>query len=153
VELSDTAGLHASQVTIESAGIGLARQRLAEADLVVLVWDASSPIGEDAQLLAGEYPAALGVFNKCDLVSSDEHAQLAARGVCTSATRGTGIEPLSRAIAERLVPRSPAPGQAVPFLGEQVAALAKLRSLLTRGDAGAARELLADATSWVSTAS
>ena len=54
VELCDTAGLRATDDPIERAGIERAQSRLASADLVVLVCDASLPwSAEDQALLAG----------------------------------------------------------------------------------------------------
>jgi tRNA modification GTPase len=71
IELADTAGLHASTEAVEAAGIRLARKRLSTADLVVLVFDASRAPSDDDLALAKDWPQALQVWNKCDLVGRD----------------------------------------------------------------------------------
>lgn len=131
IELSDTAGLHETDDSIESAGIDLARARLANADLVVWVLDAvelsSGGMGSCWEL-AVEQAAEVGVqlvaeqallcINKCDLIeaspTSDEHA------IRTCATKPFGIDELLASIAQRLVPTVPERGTAVPFAVEQV---------------------------------
>ncbi len=69
VELSDTAGLRAGHSPVEQAGIALARQRLATADLTVLVFDASKQWSEADHGLLASYPEALVVHNKWDLLA------------------------------------------------------------------------------------
>ncbi|MEN6450220.1 MAG: GTPase [Thermoguttaceae bacterium] len=146
VELCDTAGLRESGDALESAGVALAQERLAEADLVVLVFDQSMPWSADDQTLAERWPEAVVVYNKCDLpallgkpaVSPGEEMaagpSLARRaggssvrpGLMTSAARGDGIEMLLETIARRLVPDPPAAGAAVPFTTEQTEAIRAL---------------------------
>ena len=67
VELCDTAGLRAADDAVERAGIERARERLAQADLVILVADRSVPWSAEDQTLADQWPAAVVVHNKCDL--------------------------------------------------------------------------------------
>ena len=101
VELCDTAGLRATGDAIERAGIERARQRLAQADLVVLVADRSVPWSPEDEGLARQYPAAVLVHNKCDLPASSGHRP---GGISTSALRGQGIDALLTAIGRRLAP-------------------------------------------------
>ena len=117
VELCDTAGLRSPGDAIERAGIDLARQRLAAADLVVLVTDRSAAWSREDQTLFDQWPGAVLVHNKCDLPPA-----LGDRpdGLLTSALHGQGIETLLETIAGRLVPSPPPPGAAVPFTDEQV---------------------------------
>jgi tRNA modification GTPase len=97
VELVDTAGIRRALDEAESIGIRKSMEALADADLVLVVVDASLPIApEDSQLLAqvAERPAIL-VENKADLASSPTAAigsQL--RRVRTSAITGEGIREL-----------------------------------------------------------
>ena len=70
VELCDTAGLRPPDDAVERAGIELARERLAEADLVVLVADRSRPWSAEDQALRDQWPGAVLVHNKCDLPAS-----------------------------------------------------------------------------------
>ncbi len=130
VELSDTAGLHASTDALEAAGIRVAQSRLAAADLPLLVFDASSPWADEDERLANDWPTALRIHNKCDLTDSSAAVAGQPAGLLTSATGGQGIDDLQREIARRLVPQSPAAGQAVPFAVGQVELLEHLRVAL-----------------------
>ena len=57
------------------------------------------------------------------------------RVVSTSALTGDGIAELITAIAETLIPNPPAPGTAVPFAVEQIAALEAARVAIAAHDA------------------
>ena len=118
VELCDTAGLRASDDTIERAGIERARERLARADLIVLISDLSVPWSAEDQSLLDEWPEAVLVHNKCDLPAAEGNRP---QGLWISAARGDGIDDLLAAMAQRLVPQPPPPGAAVPFTEEQMA--------------------------------
>ena len=73
--LCDTAGLHGGGDAIKHNGIALASRRIAEADLVLLVFDASVRWSEeDADLLAG-LPDALVVHNKIDAAAASDLAR------------------------------------------------------------------------------
>jgi tRNA modification GTPase len=120
VELCDTAGLRGSEDAVELAGIQLARQRLDQSDLAILVFDRSQPWSAEDQTLLDQWPDALLVQNKCDLPpGSDARPE----GVLASALRGDGVDGLLEAIARRLVPDPPPAGAAVPFTGEQIETL------------------------------
>lgn len=138
VELSDTAGLCSTDDAIERAGIALARKELRKADLVILVFDAGRNWSPADQVLlestrpespskspSESQPGRLVVHNKCDLSPT---AGSRPPGLSTSATTGTGIESLVRAIAARLVPDPPERGAAVPFTAEQIQQVARLAS-------------------------
>jgi len=72
VELTDTAGLRNSDDAIEQAGIELARNRIAAADLVVAVIDASvEPDAEQADFLKQLQPGLI-VKNKMDLGTANQ---------------------------------------------------------------------------------
>jgi tRNA modification GTPase len=68
VELSDTAGLRASDDPLEAAGVLRAEQQVAAADCLVLVFDAGDGWTAELNLLAAERPAAVVVHNKSDLL-------------------------------------------------------------------------------------
>jgi tRNA modification GTPase len=101
IELIDTAGLRESTDEVESIGIAKSREAMADADLVLLVADASIDLHADdtATLAAVEGRPALVAANKIDL---GERAAFAAttRVVRTSALNGEGIAELRRAIVE-----------------------------------------------------
>ena len=69
VNLSDTAGLRDSKDPVEALGVARARERMDQADLVLVVLDASRPLSEaDAALIAGLPPERTAVLlNKTDL--------------------------------------------------------------------------------------
>lgn len=123
VELCDTAGLRVGGDAIEAAGIELACQRLAQADLVVLVFDGSVPWSADDQRLLDDWPNALVVHNKCDLPTPPD---VRPAGIAISALENRGIAELLDAIAGRLVPNPPPAGAAVPFAPDQIEALKRL---------------------------
>ena len=148
IELTDTAGLHASDQPLERAGIELARGRLAACDLTVLIFDASSQSSADDETLRDDWPEALRVYNKCDLLEPKARDDFPPPCLLTSATGGEGIAELQCAIAGRLVPRSPEPGQAVPFRSEQVEALEQVRDLLMAARIGEAKAVLAGQPCW-----
>ena len=97
VELVDTAGIRGALDEAESIGIRKSMEALADADLVLVVVDASLPMApEDHQLLAqvAERPAIL-VENKADLASFQTAAIGSSLGrVRTSAITGEGIAEL-----------------------------------------------------------
>ena len=158
VELCDTAGLRPAGDALESAGIQRAQERLARADLVVLVCDQSVPWSAEDQALPDQWPEAVLVHNKCDLSPAGQPnnsvpllgrssaatpidvqallvptvAQDLSRpaGLIVSALRGDGIEALLETIGRRLVPDPPPPGAAVPFTAQQVEAIQALRGWL-----------------------
>ena len=67
VEIFDTAGLRETGEKIERAGLDLARQKMLEADRIVLVFDNSLPWSEADQALVDANPTAVRVYNKSDL--------------------------------------------------------------------------------------
>jgi tRNA modification GTPase len=95
VRLVDTAGIRRALDEAESIGIRKSHEALADADLVLVVIDASQPrTREDAELLklVGDRPAIV-VENKCDLTPTHVGA-----GVRTSAITATGIPELRQEI-------------------------------------------------------
>jgi len=126
VEFSDTAGLGAGGGVLERAGIKRAEQKLAQADLVVLIFDRSAAWSDADRRLLGQWPEAIVVENKSDLPAAGRRP---AASLETSALRGTGIKVLIDAIAARLVPHPPPPGTAVPFAQEHVERLRRMLDL------------------------
>jgi tRNA modification GTPase len=101
IKLVDTAGIRRSLDEAESIGIGKSMEALADADLVLMVLDASQEVvAEDRELLAQvEQRSGIIVENKGDVVSPQFpvlSSQLAR--VRTSALTGDGMEVLRAAI-------------------------------------------------------
>jgi tRNA modification GTPase len=96
VHLTDTAGIRASADEAESIGIRKSIEALADADLVLIVRDASQPLtpeDEDLKRQAKGRPKVL-VANKCDLPRGrGKESEIAGypEGIATSALTGEGI--------------------------------------------------------------
>ena len=137
VELTDTAGLRNSEDAIERAGIELARNRIAAADLVVAVIDASvESDAEQADFLKQLQPGLI-VKNKVDLGTANQTS-----GISVSALNTTGIGELIAEIGNKLVAEIPPRNQVVPFSEESRLGFQKLLSLIDQGDFDAASELI-----------
>ena len=113
VQLVDTAGLRRALDEAESIGIRKSMEVLAEADLVLVVLDATQPRSEeDRELLSQvEGRAAIVVENKSDLPSSWRdgrparpvpEGQPTPSGISTSALTGQGIPELRAAILQHV---------------------------------------------------
>ena len=106
VRIIDTAGIRDQAETVEEIGIRRAREKMAGADLVLMLVDASAPLtSDDQRLLAGlgDRPFLL-VANKMDIVDRTQataaitEAFPGARPVAISAKTGLGISELEAAI-------------------------------------------------------
>jgi len=99
VKFVDTAGIRQGQDTVETLGIERSYQAMADADLTLVVIDASTPLGpEDEALISRAQGKMLVVANKCDLGPAH-------RGLPVSALTGEGIPELRRAIVDAIAPR------------------------------------------------
>ncbi len=106
VRLVDTAGLEPSEDALVIEGIRRAKARIAAADLVVLVLDASAPLaGWDAAVAARVgAKAVIAVASKCDLGrqwndGAVEFLGLAEPPLAVSVVDGTGLDDLRRRLA------------------------------------------------------
>jgi tRNA modification GTPase len=108
VKLIDTAGIRRALDEAESIGIQKSREALADADLVLVVLDASQESNdEDQQLLAlvGQRPAIL-IENKVDLRNArgpDALITQASAKLRTSALTGKGIAELRATILQHVI--------------------------------------------------
>lgn len=139
VELSDTAGLRDSGDVLEAAGVRMSLERMAAADLLLLVFDASRPWQHAELELAASWTGAIVVHNKSDLAASQAKAR---PGIGTSAVLGDGIEELLRAIEERLVPDPPSSGAAVPFSSSHEQAIREALGFWEAGEGNLATAVL-----------
>ena len=122
--------------------MALARQKLADADLVVLVFDLSRPWTAAEAALVESRPQAVVVHNKHDLPEAP--GPLRPAGLRTSALCGEGIDALVQAIGAGLVPEPPPAGAAVPFTAGQIAPLRSAAEALARLDPAVADRALAE---------
>ena len=138
VELIDTAGLRTSDDSLEVAGIDRARQQIASADAVLLVFDAAQAWTAELAAMASQFPAAILVHNKVDLLQARNANEDRPPGVATSALDGTGVETLIAKVVSHLILEEPAAGAAVPFTESLVATLRKARKQIERSESTAA---------------
>ncbi len=98
IQLVDTAGIRQAFDEAESIGIRKSMEALADADLVLVVLDASQPVAvENNELLRlVESRPTIVVGNKCDLVSSDQWSAHSGQSsmVRASALTGEGMAEL-----------------------------------------------------------
>jgi tRNA modification GTPase len=131
VELVDTAGLREALDEAEAIGVRKSRETLAEADVVLVVLDASVPLREDEQALIASlaHRRALVVRNKADLSES------ASRRVGESAALFPGVEGMS--VGEREIVSVRTSALTGEGLGELREALGNLvRNPAGEGEAG-----------------
>ena len=101
--LADTAGIRATEDTVEGVGVELARQRLASSQLVLAVFDSSTPLDSDDRDILSliEPDSTLIILNKSDkgqAITPDDFSNF--KAVTVSAKDGTGADGLRRAIIE-----------------------------------------------------
>jgi tRNA modification GTPase len=106
IQLVDTAGIRQALDEAESIGIRKSMEALADADLVLVVLDASQPAtSEDNELLRHvEGRPAIVVGNKCDLKGSGQWSVVSGQSsaVRASALTGEGIAELRAEILRRV---------------------------------------------------
>ncbi len=104
VTLVDTAGIRHAHDEAESIGIQKSMEALADADLVLVVVDASHGVtSEDAELLRqAENRPVIVVGNKCDLGTSDQWSVVSGQRALTSALTGQGIGELRAEILRHI---------------------------------------------------
>jgi tRNA modification GTPase len=98
VKLIDTAGIRQTTERVESLGIERSYQAMADADLTLVVLDATQPISPEDQALIR--PRALVVANKCDL----PHSAPPPNAIEVSALTGDGVQVLRDAILSAIAP-------------------------------------------------
>ncbi len=100
--LTDTAGIRETEEIIEKEGIRRSYLAMRDADLILLVLDASQPLCAETKSLiaaAPEHKRVL-IWNKIDLL--DENGSLFTEGVPLSAKTGEGLDALKAAIDRML---------------------------------------------------
>lgn len=101
LRLADTAGIHATGDTVESAGVELAKARLDAAQLVLTVLDASAPLDEDDRDILADIKDknSIIILNKTDKEQKITETELEGFNVVPfSAKNGQGLEALQSEI-------------------------------------------------------
>lgn len=126
VEMTDTAGLHHTADPLELAGIRRAHLHMEAADQVILVFDATAPPAKSERGICEQWPDAICVLNKIDLVTT--HPDPPEGWLSISARTGDGIPWLIERLVGRLVPEAPLPGAGIPITADEIGAI---NSILT----------------------
>lgn len=133
VTLVDTAGLRPVEDPVEAEGVRRARVAAAEADVSLLVLDATRELtAEETGFLAAEPPArVLAVANKVDLLSPGE-APRHAPALPVSVRTGAGWDEFRGALLRAVVDRDAGDGTALTNV-RHAHALERVVAALTRG--------------------
>jgi tRNA modification GTPase len=104
LKLIDTAGIRQALDEVESIGIQKSMEALVDADLVLVVMDASEPeTAQDSELLRqAENRPVIVVGNKSDLAISRQWSEVNSQLVRTSAVTGEGIPQLRAEILRHI---------------------------------------------------
>lgn len=149
LHIVDTAGLRDSTDPVERIGIARTWAAIEQADLAVLVIDASrGETAEDRAILA-KLPqglACLRAYNKCDLTAlpSGRRAEAGGTAVVLSAKTGVGMDDLRAALAEAIGWRGEAEGVFMARARHLQALRAAQASLRQAAEQVARQELFAE---------
>lgn len=105
LRLADTAGVRDTTDRVEAVGVEMTRRRLAQAALVLAVFDGSRPLSDEDKSLAAATDGAvtIAIINKSDCAEQTDRAWLNShfdRVVTISAKQGDGIAALTDAVAQ-----------------------------------------------------
>jgi tRNA modification GTPase len=147
--LADTAGLRESGDAIEAEGVRRARARAAEADLKLMVLDATRPEEASGAVRALLDAETLVVANKIDLTTNEKAVAWADRlgaapALRISVTTGAGLEALLSRLTDELARRFGMTGAPLITRARHRAALEECLAALRRYDAAALPELAAE---------
>ncbi len=134
VQLIDTAGLRDATDEAESIGVSKSREAMSEADIVLLVLDATIPIHpeDEATIASLKDRPYLIILNKIDLAPGANFQP----ALKTSAITGTGIPELRHAILAFLTQKSPAQETALLTNLRQQQAVTVALAALTKAQQG-----------------
>ena len=144
VVLVDTAGLRDCGDEVEEEGVRRARQRAANADFKLLVFDASAAV--DPDVLAMGDADSLIVANKIDLLTDPKAAPAfdGAEAVRISVKTGQGLDHLEQRLVELVGPRISASAAPALTRARHRVALEDCRECLARAVDAEQPELLAE---------
>jgi tRNA modification GTPase len=147
VRLIDTAGIRETTDLVESIGITRTREAIADADIQLLVLDASEALMRDDKDLIDQAPASsrIVLINKTDLPQRIDEAALGGISgpiIRISAVTGGGFESLEDCIVDRLGGSGGVVGDDLlvtdarqhQAIQDAIAALNEARDLMSRGE-------------------
>ena len=145
ITLADTAGLRESSDEIESEGVRRALDRVAGADLSLVVFDGALWPEADPQSVALLGESALAVLNKTDLLPTAAPTAIGGHpALGVSCLTGAGIEALLETLAAETARRYPAGGAPALTRVRHRQAVTECRDALARAIAGPVDERLAE---------
>jgi tRNA modification GTPase len=108
INLVDTAGIRETEDLVEQIGVERTKTAISEADLVIAVIEANSPITSEEIDHLDQYPISILLINKCDLglkLPPEIIKSLSAKYplIHASALTGQGIEELKVAIERQII--------------------------------------------------
>lgn len=134
--VTDTAGIRQTDNPVESIGVARAKERIAQADLVLLMVDAARDLDEETLAIAGSLTGRshIVVVNKTDMAPSLSPDDFPAwcrpdALIGISARTGEGMDALRKAIRDVALPRIPVHA-AIPNLRQDAALKAARAALL-----------------------
>lgn len=103
LHVADTAGLRETKDVVESIGVQRAKEKAAQAALVLAVFDSSRPLEEEDRQLLREFAGRnlIAILNKTDLETKLDRTEVEAlcpNTVCLSAEKGEGREGLEQMV-------------------------------------------------------
>ena len=109
LKLIDTAGIREDADAIEAEGIRRSRAAMIDADLILVVLDASRSVSDDERRLLVELPSdkTIVVWNKIDIGSGERANVSLSASVELSAKERTGLDALHKAIDETIWDQGP----------------------------------------------
>jgi len=133
--LADTAGIHETDDPVESIGVDRAIEKIRTAQLVLAVFDSSSPLSdEDFSIIEKiEDIPAIAIMNKNDLKSSLDTEKIYDKFkyvISISAKEGEGMEALEEAVKEILIDKSINPSEGILFTERQRDVIERAKSCL-----------------------
>ena len=145
VTVADTAGLRDTQDEIESEGVRRAKARASEADIKILMVDASVNQHIVSELGSLADDDALFAINKCDLLDHPPTTVLCGRPTfAISARTGAGLDSLLAALTEAVIERAGLSESPALTRERHRLALNECLECLARARAAPAAELLAE---------
>ena len=106
--LIDTAGIRETEEIVEQEGIRRSQKAMQEADLILLLLDATRPLSESDQTLLAAVPQkkTLLIWNKTD-IRQPQHSLPWGQPIAISAREKTGLEALQKGIEELIWKEGP----------------------------------------------
>jgi len=141
LHLIDTAGVRATDDTVEQLGVKRTISALEKAKLIIVVFDSTQPLSNDDLEILGRIPSdtpIIAVLNKIDLVRTFDIAELEPKKIpiCyTSALSGDGIEELIEEITKQFPEPTQAAGEIITNQRQSEALQKAVESLKCAKDA------------------